>query len=660
MILKSLTLQNIGSFYGRHQIDLCPGGDDKPIVLIGALNGSGKTTILESLQLGLYGKRARSLFRIKTGYDDYLRKLFNRKAEVGDSACVEIVLSHDEGGRTTEYRVVRAWKFETKLPSEAIQVFVDDMLDPALSDTWDEQVERLIPRNLAHLFFFDGEKIEMLADPSQSAEILRTGIYSLLGIELVDQLHADLSVFRRRLKKRTATPEELNEIARVESELQQKQAQIRDFNDRSASLTTDLDAAKKALATARTRFQNHGGEIFENRSTLEKDRIETTSALNQINSSLRELCTHALPLCVVAEELHDLAKKAEQDKLSKSAQQLLSSFTERDHRFLDWLDGQSAATADFRAAIGQYLVEDRKSLEQVALLEAHMDMSDDTLGHLQALLASTLRSERQKVWKLLNQHSQVTAGLETIDRSLEMMPEETLIRSYLEEKANAEAQCTLIAKERDKLSELRNQARFAADKLEKELERLVSNVRQQELDADESTRLADYSATVQHILDELRRRSLVDHLTKLESYISEAFRRLLRKESLVESVHIDPDSFSVTLSSRDGTEITPQLISAGERQLLAIALLWGLGRAAGRRIPIVIDTPLGRLDSVHRKQLVDEYFPDASHQVVLLSTDEEIDEELSEDLAGSIAQRYMLHYDDAAEFTTIKRGYFWH
>jgi DNA sulfur modification protein DndD len=261
---------------------------------------------------------------------------------------------------------------------------------------------------------------------------------------------------------------------------------------------------------------------------------------------------------------------------------------------------------------------------------------------------------------LLNQHSQVTAGLETIDRSLEMMPEETLIRSYLEEKANAEAQCTLIAKERDKLSELRNQARFAADKLEKELERLVSNVRQQELDADESTRLADYSATVQHILDELRRRSLVDHLTKLESYISEAFRRLLRKESLVESVHIDPDSFSVTLSSRDGTEITPQLISAGERQLLAIALLWGLGRAAGRRIPIVIDTPLGRLDSVHRKQLVDEYFPDASHQVVLLSTDEEIDEELSEDLAGSIAQRYMLHYDDAAEFTTIKRGYFWH
>jgi len=162
------------------------------------------------------------------------------------------------------------------------------------------------------------------------------------------------------------------------------------------------------------------------------------------------------------------------------------------------------------------------------------------------------------------------------------------------------------------------------------------------------------------VLDQLRRRTLVSHLANLESHISDAFRRLLRKNSLVQNVRIDPDSFNVTLSTIDGHEIAPQLISAGERQILAIALLWGLGRAAGRKIPIVIDTPLGRLDSVHRKRLVDEYFPEASHQVILLSTDEEIDEELSTDLAGSIAHRYILDFDDKTQFTSVKRGYFWH
>ena len=113
------------------------------------------------------------------------------------------------------------------------------------------------------------------------------------------------------------------------------------------------------------------------------------------------------------------------------------------------------------------------------------------------------------------------------------------------------------------------------------------------------------------------------------------------------------------LFNHDDHEIPAARLSAGERQLLAVSMLWGLGQAAGRPLPVVIDTPLSRLDSSHRRHLVERYFPRASHQVLLLSTDEEIDEELFEALSPTIGHMYHLTHDDAIGATSIKPGYFW-
>ena len=76
-----------------------------------------------------------------------------------------------------------------------------------------------------------------------------------------------------------------------------------------------------------------------------------------------------------------------------------------------------------------------------------------------------------------------------------------------------------------------------------------------------------------------------------------------------------------TLYDQAGTAIPKQRLSEGEKQIFAISLLWGLSRAAARPLPAIIDTPMARLDAQHRNQLVERYFPHASHQVVVLSTD---------------------------------------
>jgi DNA sulfur modification protein DndD len=127
----------------------------------------------------------------------------------------------------------------------------------------------------------------------------------------------------------------------------------------------------------------------------------------------------------------------------------------------------------------------------------------------------------------------------------------------------------------------------------------------------------------------------------------------------VSELRIDPERFIVELRNADGKIIGADRLSAGERQLLAVSLLWGLARVSGRPVPVVTDTPLGRLDASHRTHLVERYFPQASHQMLLLSTDKEIDREYYDRLKPWIGHSYRLEFNEKSGSTQIQPGYFW-
>ena len=122
----------------------------------------------------------------------------------------------------------------------------------------------------------------------------------------------------------------------------------------------------------------------------------------------------------------------------------------------------------------------------------------------------------------------------------------------------------------------------------------------------------------------------------------------------------DRATFDATLIDKSGAEIRKSSLSAGEKQVYAIAMLWALARTSGRALPMIIDTPLARLDSEHRSTIVERYFPEASHQVIVLSTDTEVDDRLLEKLAPSISHSFRLEYEHDRRATHVVPGYFEH
>jgi DNA sulfur modification protein DndD len=219
------------------------------------------------------------------------------------------------------------------------------------------------------------------------------------------------------------------------------------------------------------------------------------------------------------------------------------------------------------------------------------------------------------------------------------------------EVAQAKATCEIAKSQLNQLeSEIRN--------TKKSLEQYTET----NIDRKHNEHIINAAAKVQDTLKLFREKLTLRKLNKLEIEVTECFRYLLHKSDLVHRVAIDTNTFSLSLYDLNGKSVSKQRLSAGEKQLLAIAFLWGLARVSGRRLPVAIDTPLGRLDSSHRGNLLERYFPSASHQVILLSTDTEIGKHEVETLRNNqaIAREYLLKYNSSTRQTTvIENQYFW-
>ena len=147
-------------------------------------------------------------------------------------------------------------------------------------------------------------------------------------------------------------------------------------------------------------------------------------------------------------------------------------------------------------------------------------------------------------------------------------------------------------------------------------------------------------------------------LSGLSDAIVETFNYLSHKPDRIKRVHINPKTFGVTLYDTYNQPLAKEELSAGEKQIYTTALLWSLAKTSGKPLPMILDTPLGRLDTSHRELLVERYFPYVSHQVILLSTDTEIDENLHTLLKPYISHTYHLEYYKLGALTTIEEGYF--
>lgn len=654
MIIEKLTLENFGVYPDRQEIILSPPGPAQPIILFGGNNGRGKTTFLEAIQLCLYGRFAQCAARSKDGYQEFLRGCIHIGS--GDTAAVELSFRHAADGEMALYRIERRWTATPRGVNELFRVYRNGQEEPFLADHWIEVVEGILPRRIAELFLFDGEKIEAHATPEGAAQLIETATHSLLGMDIVDQLERDLRNLQQRKRKTVANEQVRRSVDEAEQEYRLLTEGVRDRRNQLASLRVEAATALKRLDQIQLEFMQKGGSIFERQEEIEKAWDRANARLKSIEAEIRDFAATESPLLLVLPLVERLKAQAERESNAKRAANLVDALQERDQTILNFL--AAIAPTDAVGPLRAFLDQDLNSRRIDAQASRYLELSQRGEQQLGWLAASRLTDCRGKLEKLIKAHGDASVERVRRDAEKDSIPAADAIAELIQRREEARSHLFSIKKQ---IAEVEEEARRMEGhrlKVRQSLARLLERRVKDDFELEAAQRVIDHAERVQATLREFRSRAIRRHIANFEEKISAALIQLLQKERLVSHVSIDPENFQIAIVTPDGHEIPPERLSAGERQLLAISILWGLARASGRQLPTVIDTPLGRLDAAHRTNLVSHYFPQASEQVILLSTDEEISDKYLQMLEGRIGRSYSLVYEDRSRGTKVYPGYF--
>ncbi len=660
MIFRELVLQNFGPYCGRHVIDLRPeiDGNSRPIILFGGMNGGGKTTLVDAIRLALYGQRAQCSTRGNLSYSDFLTQSVNTHTSPIDKTRIELTFEHIRNDQWVDLRIVRTWTINPKDGKDNLGILDGEWPDSALANTWDEYIENLLPLGISNLFLFDGEQVKELAEQETPPQTVIEAIQSLLGLELAERLSVDLDILVSRKRKALANVSQLANLEEIEAKLEQQTKEAEIAKEKFAFLQDKLDRAHKQHQEAASKFRLEGGKIAAERSQLEGQIENLEEARETQRQAMRNLAAGGLPLELIYPLLHQGQMQAEKELKCEQAKIARDVLQERDKRLLAYIADLSLSSAQVDQ-IKLFLDQENQALNQEIEIDEvpWLEVEAEGLKQLVNLVEHQLPMQIKVAEEQLDKLKYLEAEIDTTERQLAVA-------------ASPEAYEKLDLALKDAQQELVNcQAAYETGRRKcEEIERAIAQTKkelerysEQALDRQNDEHIIKSAAKVQKTLKLFRERLTLKKLNKLEGEVTECFRYLLHKSDLVHRVAIDTDNFSLSLYAPNGQPVPKHRLSAGEKQLLAIAFLWGLARVSGRNLPVAIDTPLGRLDSSHRNNLVERYFPTASHQVILLSTDTEIGKTEVKQLRkqDAIAQEYLLEYNSALSQTTIKKGYFW-
>ena len=669
MILHKLTLNNVGLFRGIQTIHLTP-KDRKPVILIGGMNGAGKTTLLDAVRLCLYGRRALGHRVSHNEYNDYLSAMIHRDANsvmLLNHAAVSLEFEYAHGGETTKYRVERAWRqsgVDRRTVSEGLTVSENDLLNTEFeTEHWQNRIDELIPIGVSQFFFFNGEDIQKLADDSSHDLYLAESIKALLGLNLVERLQSDLRIYANRLLKRDSPEPVQKEVETVESEIVTLRTSLTGAKTHVESLYTQIERLEIQITRQESRIAAEGGSYAKKRGNLKLRQEQLQNDIAVLENAIRDLCGELFPFTLVHELLkrlgERLVKEMELDEWETRNLALRTQNTEiletlASESFWDDASLSASQIEDVRAKITPLLKTQLKRPKTLQDFKKIRDRSAAECDRLLEWIDACLNDVPREFRELSDALEDAQLELREVEQALQKVPSEEALRPLIEKLSALNQDLGQLHKQAKDTDQSIRSLSYQLDVAERKLEKLHYTQQLGQAHIQRQKRVED----VQSALTAYTKRLTHAKIASLGNAIVEGFNQLSHKPDRIKRVELDPQTFAVTLYDTHNRPLLKEELSAGEKQIYTTALLWALAKTSGKALPMILDTPLGRLDSNHRQLLIERYFPYASHQVVLLSTDTEVEGDLHSLLDPHISHTFHLAYQQAEGVTTIEEGYF--
>ena len=690
MKISKIILNNFRQYYGDVSVDL-ETENEKNIVIIGGKNGYGKTNFLLSIVWCLFGEKIMQIdenfkreIQKDTNYQKFLKQTLNRDSlnEGNNRFSVEVIIS--ELDLPLIYKVKKnclAIKREFIVDRLEENLSIHDIHGRELLNEEDDKInfinDYLIPLEAAKFVFFDAEKIASWAELSTKAEgcVLNDALGKLLGLDNYENLKEDLQIYSNDLKREGANSNIKEQIINAETSIELNKERIEEIDLKSAHNEREKKSIKERIISYQV-FLNQNDrkettmlsseDISRDISTLKEKQEEFERRFNELSE--------LIPLAILGGKIQEVIGQIEIQEKVISMDEMNDQTGNKLERFIEKLFNHPPEPLDGSMTLKNKVFYSNKAqgiLNELFIIpgsktkreyEFDYNNADKDLIYKSSLLLgqqskelfeSTISAfnaiqlqicEKEKQLRIIDSDLQDEIILETITNKDEA---ERLFEKFTGENG-------ALANQKDKL--LNENIR-----INQQYNLLLQKSNVNQAIRDKITATSKYINTLQLFIDKQKKIKKDSMAKNLLSELKKLMHKLQTNDSgFIEDTKIDilPDGkgLKVSILDSEGNDVPKESFSTGEKQIYISCLIKAILKEAIQDFPIFIDTPLGRLDHEHIENILKDYYPDLSSQVVLLATNNEITPRRFKSIVSKVAKSYLIV--NQKRKSNFKKGYF--
>lgn len=663
MIFKELNILNFGLYKGEHIFNFITNGyKNNNIVLIIGQNGVGKSTIFEALQLCILGSFILGDRTSVNEYESYLLKRCHNKMNGSIKEAqtkIELVFDYINSGNKINYKIVRTW-FNNKDCKEQVYIYEngEELHDLTLKEK-NLFIRELIQPGFAKAIFFDGEKLQNLNDNTLLNQFISESCQSLFGLNLIQILQRDIDHYINKLLSDQKDSQNISEFKNLENEINSLVEQKEILDSKENKLKVEAELTNKEGISIDNEIAEKGRWVSDKIKTLDAKINSIDNEIINDKKSLIDIYNELGPFTIARNFCIDLQKRLiKESKIEKwkNAEEIINEkFNDLSDKFCEspvWSKLKTGITKANRIKlieeIKKELFKNSDNATESSIIHVISDAErNKILGWIEIIinqLPKKINDLTNKIHKNEERHQSVINERATFSN-------ENSIKTLLDQHQQIHQRLGAINNEllniNNKREELNRKINFYTTRKEAAYKKILNQD-----DIDRKLKLADKTRIV---LQSYTERLLEKKLSKLEIVLLEKFNILCRKTNYFDKAFINRKTFNVSLH-KGIHEIFQEHLSAGEKQLLALSMLWSLHSISNVSLPIIIDTPLARLDKNHRNTIVKELLPSISEQVIVLGTEIELNSEIIQQLLPKIRRVYNLKYDFKNQLTNVSES----
>ena len=642
-------------------LDVSVKDEERPIILIGGMNGSGKTTMFDAIYGALYGLEIRD--------ERHFRELFNSGVTdiIGKRIVLEIDFEGMIGSKTAQYKLTRTYQIVNAKAVENVTLHIGGTTytygtrtaqkDRTINE---EAVKKIIkanlPKELSNYFLFDAMKTSELVKDEQINQLIRDNIKSVMGFNKYSLL---VDVSSKMLDEMKA--------GRIENENLKKEFQ--ELQERKRNIEGELSSLRNSYDDA-LGYANNNREQYNllkdgrNKNDITKDQISRTEArINEIRKSEQTFrqnadeLTKQLETDIFVQKLASSIKNEVEQILNHKLSLEESKKSILSEKQIENIAGRVVAIIQKRYVTSQTI--DLPSIVSAVMYEQEADEIKDRYDYLNNADVEAIKSLVNST--MMNPYNSFEQSRDRTEEEMKDLPKlQRQLESYRESLAGDDFSMISLYEENERnITSLKEQIRekeTEITKIEKEIGRYdfdIPNVPDPKFEL--MKQLPDFFRKLQHKLLMNRKRD-IENMMKEQLNIN-----LVSYSGTIERVELSDsdDNISFKMYHKQGNEIPLNQLNAGAKQTVMQVLLKVLYELGDYEPPVMIDTVMGVLDKESRATIIENYFPNLARQTILLSTDSEIrTEDDYKLLEAYISKVYTVHRDKEHQCTTVSDDYF--